>query len=142
MPGANFFPDESVCSQVPGSVYNAQYNAAFVLMQYFGYLRRNPDNAPDNNFSGYDFWLAKMNQFSLPGEDMSNEETASNRAFRAEMVNSFIVSGEYRGRFGGDTTRGQQFGSIARLTKPGGRDTVSSLWLSFRSTVIRLPALG
>jgi hypothetical protein len=28
-------------------------NAAFVLMQYFGYLRRNPNDAPDVNFDGY-----------------------------------------------------------------------------------------
>ena len=26
-----------------------EFNSAFVLMQYFGYLRRNPDDAPDNN---------------------------------------------------------------------------------------------
>ena len=32
-------------------------------MQYFGYLRRNPDDAPDANFSGYNFWLSKLNQF-------------------------------------------------------------------------------
>ncbi len=42
-------------------------------MEYFGYLRRNPDDAPDNNFSGYDFWLNKMNQFSLPSEDVRDE---------------------------------------------------------------------
>lgn len=29
-----------------GSVYNKQYNPAFVLMQYVGYLRRNPNDAP------------------------------------------------------------------------------------------------
>lgn len=65
----------------------AEFNRAFVLMQYFGYLRRNPDDAPDNNFAGFDFWLAKMNQF---GGDY--------RA--AEMVKAFISSGEYRHRFG------------------------------------------
>jgi hypothetical protein len=32
-----------------------ELNRAFVLMQYFGYLRRNPDDAPDTGFSGYDF---------------------------------------------------------------------------------------
>jgi hypothetical protein len=65
---------------------NAEFNRAFVLMQYFGYLRRNPDDAPDLNFSGYDFWLAKLNQF---GGD-----------FRAaEMVKAFITSGEYKERF-------------------------------------------
>jgi hypothetical protein len=95
-----------------GSVYNAQYNPAFVLMQYFGYLRRNPNNAPDNNYSGYDFWLTKMNQFSVAGEDMRDADAALARVKRAEMVKSFLVSGEYRGRFAGDASRGQQFGSV------------------------------
>jgi Calx-beta domain. len=66
---------------------DAEFNRAFVLMQYFGYLRRNPDDAPDNNFAGFDFWLAKLNQF---GGDY--------RA--AEMVKAFISSTEYRHRFG------------------------------------------
>ncbi|HVF56281.1 MAG TPA: DUF4214 domain-containing protein [Pyrinomonadaceae bacterium] len=62
-------------------------NRAFVLSQYFGYLRRNPDDAPNTDFAGYNFWLGKLDQF---GGD-----------FRAaEMVKSFIISGEYRQRFG------------------------------------------
>jgi Calx-beta domain-containing protein/lamin tail-like protein len=65
---------------------DAEFNRAFVLMQYFGYLRRNPDDAPDNDFAGFDFWLAKLNQF---GGDY--------RA--AEMVKAFISSSEYRHRF-------------------------------------------
>ncbi len=92
-----------------GSVYNAQYNAAFVLMQYYGYLRRNPDDLPDLNFSGYDFWLRKMNDFSLPGEDMRNAAQALERARRAEMVKSFIDSAEYLRRFG-DAPEGNQQG--------------------------------
>lgn len=82
------------------TVFNFQYNSAFVLMQYFGYLRRDADDPPDNNFSGYDFWLNKMNQFSLPGENLRDERVALNRAKRADMVKSFIDSGEYRFRFG------------------------------------------
>ncbi|HVF55990.1 MAG TPA: SBBP repeat-containing protein [Pyrinomonadaceae bacterium] len=82
------------------SVYNRQYNPAFVLMQYIGYLRRNPNDAPDNSYVGYDFWLAKMNSFSLPGEDVSNDTVALSRVRRADMVKAFIISGEYRGRFG------------------------------------------
>lgn len=66
---------------------DAELNRAFVLMQYFGYLRRNPDDAPDNNFAGYDFWLTKLNQFG-----------GNYRA--AEMVKAFITSAEYRHRFG------------------------------------------
>lgn len=82
------------------SVFDAHYNSAFVLMQYYGYLRRNPDDAPDNNFNGYDFWLNKMNQFSVPGENVRDDDVALNRVKRADMVKSFIISGEYRGRFG------------------------------------------
>src|SRR6185503_8212980 len=38
---------------------NAEKNKAFVLMQYFGYLRRNPNDPPEIglNFDGYNFWL-------------------------------------------------------------------------------------
>jgi uncharacterized delta-60 repeat protein len=82
------------------SVYGAQYNQAFVLMQYFGYLRRNPDDAPDGNFNGYNFWLGKLISFSQPGENVRDEAVALNRVKRAEMIKAFIVSGEYRGRFG------------------------------------------
>jgi hypothetical protein len=64
-------------------------NRAFVLMEYFGYLRRNPNDPPEAglNFDGYNFWLNKLNQFN--GNFVS-----------AEMVKAFIVSGEYRQRFG------------------------------------------
>jgi outer membrane protein assembly factor BamB len=66
---------------------SAESNRAFVLMQYFGYLRRNPNDPSDTDYTGYDFWLTKLNQF--------------NGSFvNAEMVKAFIVSGEYRGRFG------------------------------------------
>jgi hypothetical protein len=58
----------------------AKLNQMFVMMEYFGYLRRDPDEA------GYQFWLDKLNQFD------GNFE-------RAEMVKAFIVSSEYRGRF-------------------------------------------
>ncbi len=76
-------------------------------MQYYGYLRRNPDDAPDNNFSGYDFWLTKLDQFTLPGEDVRNETVALNRVKRAEMVKAFLVSSEYRERFGGSSAGNQ-----------------------------------
>jgi Tol biopolymer transport system component len=59
----------------------ALFNQVFVLMQYKGYLRRDPD--PD----GFNFWLNKLNQFN--GDFIS-----------AEMVKAFITSLEYRGRFG------------------------------------------
>jgi len=66
---------------------NAEINRAFVLMQYFGYLRRNPNDTPDSDYTGYDFWLTKLNQFN--GDFNS-----------AEMVKAFLTSAEYRKRFG------------------------------------------
>ena len=66
---------------------NAEFNKAFVLMQYYGYLRRNPNSAPDTNFDGFLFWLNKLNQFN-------------GNFIQAEMVKAFISSLEYRRRFG------------------------------------------
>jgi hypothetical protein len=65
----------------------AEFNKAFVLMQYFGYMRRSPNEAPDSDFGGFNFWLGKLDEFH-------------GNFVEAEMVKAFIVSGEYRGRFG------------------------------------------
>jgi|GEM_PF-260838 len=58
-----------------------EFNRAFVALEYFGYLRRDPDA------NGYNFWLTKLNQFN--GDYI-----------KAEMVKAFISSPEYRQRFG------------------------------------------
>ena len=63
-----------------------EFNPAFVLMQYFGYLHRNPDEGPDTDLSGFNFWLKKLDD---NGGDFH----------RAEMVRAFIEATEYRGRF-------------------------------------------
>ena len=57
-----------------------------MLMQYFGYLRRDPNQSPDTDFAGYDFWLNKLDRFNGNFVD-------------AEMVKAFISSAEYRQRF-------------------------------------------
>ena len=66
-----------------------EFNRAFVLMQYFGYLRRNPNDAPEPglNFGGWKFWLGKLEEFN-------------GNFVAAEMVKAFISSIEYRQRFG------------------------------------------
>jgi hypothetical protein len=64
-----------------------EYNPAFVLMQYYGYLRRNPDQG------GYDFWL--------------NVLDVQPNNFRG-MVCSFLTSTEYQQRFGIGITRSNQ----------------------------------
>jgi len=61
--------------------YNSEFNRAFVQLEYFGYMKRDPDDA------GYAFWLGKLNLF---GGNFVN----------AEMVLAFISSPEYRARFG------------------------------------------
>jgi len=58
-----------------------EFNTAFVTMEYFGYLRRDPDTA------GFNFWLGKLNSFG-------------GNFFESEMVKAFITSSEYRQRFG------------------------------------------
>lgn len=57
----------------------AEFNSAFVLMQYFGYLNRNPDSG------GFNFWLGVLN-----GPQQGN--------FKG-MVCAFITSAEYQQRF-------------------------------------------
>jgi hypothetical protein len=64
-----------------------EINRSFVQMEYFGYLRRNPNDAPDGNFTGYDFWVNKLNAFG-------------GNFITSEMVKAFISSSEYRRRFG------------------------------------------
>jgi hypothetical protein len=61
-----------------GEAYQKYYNEAFVIMQYFGYLRRSADISYLN-------WIQTMNQ---TGGD-----------YRI-MINGFLNSIEYRGRFG------------------------------------------
>jgi hypothetical protein len=61
--------------------FEQQFTRAFVQLEYFGYMRRDPDEA------GYVFWLDKLNLF---GGDF----------VQAEMVLALISSSEYRARFG------------------------------------------
>jgi Tol biopolymer transport system component len=69
------------------NLVGSESNRAFVLMQYFGYLRRNPNDPQDTDYTGYDFWLTKLNQFN-------------GNFVNADMVKAFINSAEYRRRFG------------------------------------------
>ena len=66
--------DAPAFAQAPGV-----YRRAFVLMEYFGYLRRDPDQA------GYDFWV----------QVMSSAEAHNYRG----MVCAFTTSAEYQRRF-------------------------------------------
>lgn len=88
------------------NLINAEFSRAFVLMQYFGYLRRDPNNTPNTDFSGYEFWLKKLNEFD--GDYVA-----------AEMVKAFITSDEYRERFGASSDtephNGQTFSKVLNL---------------------------
>jgi hypothetical protein len=62
-----------------------EFNPAFVMMQYIGYLRRHPSDPPDGpSMPGFFFWLNKLNT----------------QGDQNEMVRAFLVSDEYRNRFG------------------------------------------
>lgn len=64
-----------------------EFNSAFVMMQYIGYLRRHPSDPPDGpSMPGFFFWLNKLNS----------------QGDQNEMVRAFLLSTEYRNRFGSD----------------------------------------
>ena len=108
----------------------AEFNRAFVLMQYFGYLRRNPDSAPDSDYTGYDFWLTKLNNFN--GDYLG-----------AEMVKAFLSSSEYRERFQGGASRGNPSRASAMMGVPMMRNAVAkSLWLALPTSLVRTFAGG
>ena len=60
-------------------VFQAEFNQAFVAMQYYGYLRRTPES------TGYNDWLNYLN--AHPKDFLT-------------MVHGFVNSIEYRARFG------------------------------------------
>jgi len=70
---------------------DGEYNRSFVLTQYFGYLRRDPDQA------GYNFWLGQVNNSGL-------RDVATQHA----LVCSFITSTEYQRRFSSIITHSNQ----------------------------------
>ena len=80
--GTNTITDGQLVFNTPygQAFYNQEFDTAFVMMEYLGYLRRNPDQ------EGYDFWLAKMRRYG--------------NWVDAQMVLAFILSPEYRSRFG------------------------------------------
>jgi subtilisin-like proprotein convertase family protein len=67
---------------------DAEYNRAFVLTQYYGYLRRDAD------LGGFNFWLGLVNRFPLRSPVGQNG-----------MVCAFITSAEYQQRFSAAVTR-------------------------------------
>jgi hypothetical protein len=42
-------------------------NRSLVLLHYFGYLHRNPDDAPDKDLSGFNFWVREVDVSGDPG---------------------------------------------------------------------------
>ena len=94
---AFFFDDNFVASQFPINPSlssprgTAAYNRAFVRQCYLTYLRREPNAPPDNNFSGFDFWLGTLNSYGFPTPDAGYNN----------LIRAFLLSTEYRARFVG-----------------------------------------
>jgi len=80
--GTRVAPDGSLefTNRYGKAFYDREFDPSFVVMEYFGYLRRDPDQA------GFQFWLGKLKLFG--------------NWVDAEMVRSFVTSPEYRSRFG------------------------------------------
>ena len=66
----------------------AQYNREFVRQGYYAYLRRDCDPEVCDT-AGFNFWVNKLNSH-LPSRDADYNE----------MIHAFLVSAEYRARFG------------------------------------------
>jgi hypothetical protein len=76
--------DDNTTNPISNQLFiEEEYNRTFVLGQYFGYLRRNPD------IPGFSFWLGQVN--GAPLRDVPRQHA---------MVCSFITSAEYQFRFG------------------------------------------
>jgi CSLREA domain-containing protein len=73
------------------ALIDAEYNRAFALTQYFGYLKRDPD------LGGLNFWFGQVNRFPV-----------RNVGIQHAMVCSFITSAEYQLRFGPVVTHSNQ----------------------------------
>jgi hypothetical protein len=68
-------------------VFDKFFKEAFISMQYFGYLRRDPDSG------GFDYWMGR-----LPA---SRQEIEANpEQYIYDMVGGFVYSTEYQLRFG------------------------------------------
>jgi hypothetical protein len=55
---------------------------SLVLLHYFGYFHRNPDDPPDNNLNGFNYWIREV--------EKSGE--------RGRLPRAFMASGEYEHR--------------------------------------------
>jgi hypothetical protein len=55
---------------------------SLVLLHYFGYFHRNPDDPPDNNLQGFNFWIEEV------------EKTGE----KERLPRAFMASGEYEHR--------------------------------------------
>jgi len=71
-------------------------NWDFVWLSYNIYLRRDPDDPPDNNLDGFNFWLNDLNTCTGP-EDGGDRDTDP---CYNHIVDAFLSSIEYRARFG------------------------------------------
>lgn len=65
------------------------YNSGFVYACYRGFLRREPNAYPDNNWNGFNFWVTKLDTTNPDAGDWKYNE----------MIKAFLDSPEYRGRF-------------------------------------------
>ena len=89
---ATFYSQEFIGMhpEIGGQRGTHEYNSAFVLWVYRGILQRKPNDPPDNNWDGYNFWVGVL--------DGTNPDAGDYKY--SQVLKGFIVSTEYRSRFG------------------------------------------
>jgi hypothetical protein len=50
------------------SFIQKEQNRSLVLLHYFGYFRRNPDDPPDHGLSGFNFWIEDLERNNNPAK--------------------------------------------------------------------------
>ncbi len=65
-----------------GAFAEKENTRSLVLLHYFGYFHRNPDDPPDNNLNGFNFWIKEV--------EKSGEIS--------RLARAFMASGEYEHR--------------------------------------------
>ena len=65
------------------------YNRAFVRQCYLTYLQREPNEPPDVDFAGFNFWLNTLNSHGSPTPNSGYDH----------LIRAFLLSPEYRSRW-------------------------------------------
>ncbi len=71
----------------PAARTDAGGNAPSLLLHYFAFLRRNPDDPPDHDLTGFDFWLSNLERTNDPDKvALAFRDSIEYRAMKKQMM--------------------------------------------------------